>query len=184
MIDVRRYSKETRKEITSVINEQVKAKTVKEIGKKRLELFKLLRSVDYEYIKGFYQPKEHQFTRAYTRKLLNLRVYLTQRNESYHAIVKKNLSPYLQLSDVIKELCTHVRNLRALYNKRINNDRRQRPRIYDKFAFHETGLLLTHYAIEMVIEEQVVTKDMADAIEEGEEEVFEFNDDEGCQFDC
>jgi hypothetical protein len=95
MINVGRYSKETRKEITSAINEWVKAETVKEIGKKRLELFKLLRPVDCEYIKGFYQPKEHQFTRAYTRKLLNLGVYSTQRNESYHVIVKKNLSPYL-----------------------------------------------------------------------------------------
>jgi hypothetical protein len=36
----------------------------------------------------------------------------------------------------------------------------------------------------MVIEEQVTTKYMADSIDGGGEEVFEFNNGEGSQFDC
>jgi hypothetical protein len=116
-------------------------------------LFKLLRRDEVDYIKSFYQPKEHQFTRAYTTKLLNLRVYSTQRNESYHVIVKKELNPYLQLSNAIEELISHIKRLRDKYNKRINNNRRWRPRVYNRFAFAEVRALLTHYAIDKVMKE-------------------------------
>jgi hypothetical protein len=68
-------------------------------------------------------------------------------------VVKKELNPHLQLSDAIKELITHVNRLREEYDKRINNDRRWRPRVYNRFAFAEAGPLLTHYAIDKVIEE-------------------------------
>ena len=69
--------------------------------------------------------------RVYTYKLLNLGVHSTQRHESYHVVVKKELNPHLQLSDAIRELITHVNRLCAKYNERINDDRRHLPRIID-----------------------------------------------------
>ena len=59
-----------------------------------------------EYLVEFYQPKESQFTRAYTRTYLNLGVHSTQRNKSYHVVVKKKLNRNLTLSDAIKVLVT------------------------------------------------------------------------------
>jgi hypothetical protein len=186
MVDVGRYSKETRKEITTAINEWVKAQTLEALEEKRKALFKLLCREDVEYIERFYRPKEHQFIRAYTTKLRNLGSHSTQRNESYHVVVKKELNPHLQLSDAIEELISHVNRLHAEYNERINNDRRHLPRIYDKFAFAEVGSLLTHYAIGMVMEEWVATQDMFDAIQEEEVDLFQppEDGDEGCGFEC
>jgi Zn-dependent oligopeptidase len=126
---------------------------LKALKEKRKALFKLLCRKNIEYIKRFYKPKEHQFIRAYTTKLWNLGIYSTQRNESYYMIVKKELNPHLQLSNAIKELISHVNRLYTKYNKRINNNRRHLPRIYNKFAFAKVGSLLTHYAIGIVIEE-------------------------------
>ena len=100
-------------------------------------------------------------------------------------VVKKELNPHLQLSDAIKELITHVNRLREEYDKRINNDRRWRPRVYDRFAFAEAGPLLTHYAIDKVMEEWAATKDLFDAIQEGNAEVFQPPENgEECRFDC
>jgi hypothetical protein len=97
-------------------------------------------------------------------------------------VVKKELNPHLQLSDAIEELISHVKRLRDEYNERINNDRRWRPRVYDRFAFAEVGALLTHYAIDKVMEEWAVTKDLVDAIDNGDEEAFQIDETEGCHF--
>ena len=54
MIDAGRYSKESRKEIASAINEWVKARTLELQQGKREALFRLLRQEEVEYIKSFY----------------------------------------------------------------------------------------------------------------------------------
>jgi hypothetical protein len=59
VIDAGRYSKESRKDITFAINEWVKAETLELQQEKRDALFKLLCRDEVDYIKSFYQPKEH-----------------------------------------------------------------------------------------------------------------------------
>jgi hypothetical protein len=56
--------------------------------------------------------------------------------------------------------------------------------ILDEAAFFAVKQKLTQYALELLIQEWSTTKRMADDIEEGKEEKFEFDLDKGCTFGC
>ena len=97
-----RYSKERREEIINKINQWVKA-DIDSLNEKRDELLKELHDEEKEYIRKNYQPKEPQFCRAYTRTYLNLGVHSTQRNESYHVVVKQKLHKHLPISKAVRD---------------------------------------------------------------------------------
>src|SRR5207248_6358200 len=71
LISAGKYKKERREELISMIWDWVQATSNEDLDKRRKELLAALHSEEAEYITNYYQPKEHQFCRAYTRTYLN-----------------------------------------------------------------------------------------------------------------
>jgi hypothetical protein len=71
-----KHPKERRDELVSMIWDWVKAPSIKDLDEYRAKLLAALRFEEAEYIRNYYQPKEYQFCRAYTRTYLNLGVIL------------------------------------------------------------------------------------------------------------
>ena len=83
---------------------QVQAPSIKDLDKCRIKLLEALDSEEAEYIKGYYQPEEYRFYRAYTCTYLNLGVNTTQRNESYHNVVKARLNKNMLVLKAIQTI--------------------------------------------------------------------------------
>jgi hypothetical protein len=139
---------------------------------------------DAEYIKSYYQPKENQFCRAYTQTYSNLGVHSTQRAESNHFVLKARLHKNLPVSKAIMIILNQTQLLGRQYDDDINQQWRTTPRLLDLAAFSAVKSKLTHYTLELSSREWSTTKKMADDIEEGKEEEFEFDPCVGCTFGC
>jgi hypothetical protein len=63
----RRYSKERREDLTDLVNAWIKAPTVNNAFEAREALLKELQLSEQTYLINFYQPKEEQFLRCWTR---------------------------------------------------------------------------------------------------------------------
>lgn len=170
--------------LVDLLNRWVTALDLESLEKARRTLLSRLASQERDYLRQIYQPKELQFCRAYTRSLLNLGVHSTQRNESYHVVVKKRLNKNLSVSAACEAIIAKTKKLAEEYNERINEDRKHRPTLMDKKAFKTVGSLLTHWAIDKTMIEWRTTKDFGDAIDSGDAEPFEFDEAVGCQFEC
>ena len=82
----------------------VQAPSVEELENCRSKLLKALHGIEVQYIESYYQPKEFQFCRAFTKNYPNLGVHSTQRNESYHNIVKARLHKNMPISKAIQTI--------------------------------------------------------------------------------
>jgi hypothetical protein len=179
-----RYTKERRDELTSMIWSWVMAPSIEALDECRAKLLTALDSKEAKYIQSYYQPKEQQFCRAYTQTYSNLGVHTTQRGESYHVVVKAHLTVNTPISQAIQTIVEQTKELGRIYDVEINRQRRTTPRILDNTAFATVKKKLTHYALELCIPEWSATKRMADSIEEGKEDEFEFDPSIGCTFGC
>lgn len=74
--------------------------------------------------------------------------------------------------------------LGRLYDADINQQWRTTPQLLDLAAFSAVKLKLTHYVLDLSSREWSATKKMANDIEEGKEEEFEFDPCVGCTFSC
>ena len=90
----------------------------------------------------------------------------------------------MPISKAIEIIIEQTKELGRQYDAEINRQRRTTPRLLDLTAFDNVKNKLTHYALELSMKEWSSTKRMADEIEEGKDEEFEFNRDEGCSFGC
>src|ERR1700734_3498404 len=160
------------------------AASIKALNECRAKLIAALEDEEVEYIQSYYQPKEQQFCQAYTQTYRNLGVHTTQRNESYHVVVKARLTVNTPISQAIQTIVEQTKELGRQYDAEINQQQRTTPRILDNTAFSAVKKRLTHYALELSIPEWSATKRMADNIEEGKEEEFEFDPNVGCTFGC
>jgi len=115
---------------------------------------------------------------------LNLGVHTTQRSESYYVVVKAHLIVNTPISQAVHTIVKQTKELGRRYNAEINRQQRTTLRILDNAAFSTIKKKLTHYALELSIPEWSATKRMADNIEEGKEEEFKFDPNEGCKFGC
>ena len=115
-----KYSKERRDELISIIWDWVQAPSVEKLDECRSKLLAALGSKEAEYIESYYRPKEHQFCRAYTCTYLNLGVHSTQRNESYHNVVKAKLNKNMPISKAIKIIIEQTKELGYQYDVEIN----------------------------------------------------------------
>jgi hypothetical protein len=86
--------KKKREELIEMIYDWIRA-VIDSLDDKHEELALELFAEEVEYLESYYQPKEHQFCRAYTRTYPNLGVHSTQRNELYHVVVKVKLHKHL-----------------------------------------------------------------------------------------
>jgi hypothetical protein len=116
--------------------------------------------------------------------LLNLRVNSTQRNKSYHIIIKQKLNKNLSVSTTCEAIVTKTKLLAKEYNKQINNNQKNNPTLIDLKAFVKGRSKLTYYAINKTMAKWRATKDFSDAINSGGEDPFEFNKVIRCLYKC
>ena len=85
--------------------------------------------------------------------LPNLRANSTQRNESYHVVIKQKLNKNLSISAAYEVIITKTKLLAKEYNKRINDNQKNNPTLIDLKAFATARSKLTHYAINKTMAE-------------------------------
>ena len=90
----------------------------------------------------------------------------------------------MPLSKAIQVIVDQTKELGWIYDVELNRQRRTTLRLLDPGAFSTVKNKLTHYALELSMREWMETKKIADRIEEGKEEEFEFDVDKGCSFGC
>ena len=167
-----------------MIWDQVKAPSIEELNECRSKLLRALDSKDVEYIKSYYQLKENQFCQAYTQTYLNLGVHSTQRAKSNHFVLKAKLHKNLLVLKAIMIILDQTKLLGRQYDDDINQQQRTTPQLLNLAAFSAVKSKLTHYVLKLSSREWSVTKKMANDIEEGKEEEFEFDLYVGCTFGC
>ena len=161
---------------------------------------------EQEYLLVNYQPKEHQFIRAYTRSYPNLGVNSTQRSELYHNVIKSLVNRQMPLADSMRRIKEHIQEIGVVYDTDINKQRTKASRLLDRRAFAKIKHLLTWYSLgklyhllllvifslmyifeELLAKEWEATKQMGDAIKANEEEEIYFNMNDcnsQCLFEC
>jgi hypothetical protein len=85
--------------------------------------------------------------------LPNLGANSTQRNKSYHIVIKQKLNKNLSISAACKVIVSKTKLLAKEYNKRINNNQKNNPTLIDLKAFVMARSKLTHYAINKTMAE-------------------------------
>ncbi len=147
LIAAGQYPKEERKKIVNLIWKWVKSYTLEELEANRTILLASLLNREKEYLIANYQPKEHQFVRAFTRTYPNLGANSTQRSESYHAVIKPLVNRQMSLADSVHRIRDYVQQIGTQYDQDINRDRKNIPRLLDIHTFAEIKALLTHYCL-------------------------------------
>jgi hypothetical protein len=94
--------------------------TVNALEEARTKWILKLKVEEKEYFIGFYQPKERQLCRVYTKQYRNLGVHSTQRVEGGHYVVKQNLNKHLSISDAVIKICEQLKTLADDYKQRLN----------------------------------------------------------------
>ena len=94
-----------------------------------------------------YQPKEHQFVRAYTRSYPNLATNSTQRSESYHYVIKSLVNRQMPPAESVHRIKDHIKQIGIQYDEEINKQRAKVPRLLDKVAISEIKRLITWHAL-------------------------------------
>jgi hypothetical protein len=178
-----RYKKKQKEKLTDLLWAWVKAPDIESLDKQRQELLEALHPAERVYILEYYQPKEPQFCRAYTQTYLNLGVHSTQRNESYHVVVKQKLHKHLSLSKAIRTISEKMADLGRQYDAEINRNRVTLPRLLDRAGFSQIGKKLTHYTLEIAMREWSAAKRLADNIQTGQEEL-DFEPKKACLKGC
>jgi hypothetical protein len=148
-----RFKKDQQEKIIDLIWAWVKGPDIESLDKGQDELFKALHKKEQMYISEYYQEKEPQFCRTYTRHLPNLGVHSTQRNESYHAVVKTRLHKHLPISKAVHTIVDQTADLGHKYDAEINRNRKSLPRLLDPTAFATVGDKLTHYTLGIALRE-------------------------------
>ena len=125
----------------------VKSPSQIELEVNRTELLQSLLPKEQEYLLLHYQPKEHQFVRAYTRSYPNLGANSTQRSESYHHVIKSLVDRQMPLAESVRRIKDHIKQIGVQYDEEINKQRAKVPRLLDKVAFSEIKRLITWHAL-------------------------------------
>ena len=125
----------------------VKSPSQSELEINRTELLQSLLLKEQEYLLLPYQPKEHQFVLAYTRSYPNLGANPTQRNESYHHVIKSLVNRQMPLAESVGRIKDHFKQIGIQYDEEINKQRAKVPRLLDKVAFSEIKRLITWHAL-------------------------------------
>jgi hypothetical protein len=107
-------------ELVDLIWKWLKALTVDTLEEARTKLILELKVEEKEYFIGFYQPKERQLCRVYTKQYRNLGVHSTQRVEGGYYVVKQNLNKHLSISNAVIKICEQLETLADDYEQRLN----------------------------------------------------------------
>jgi len=101
-------------------------------------------------------------------------------------VIKARLTKNTPLSRAIRVIVEQTKELERRDDNEINHQLRTILRILNEDTFSIVKKNLTHSTLNFAIQEWSTTKKMADDIEEGKEEEFEFDIDlaKGCTFGC
>ncbi len=118
-----------------------------ELGNRRKKLLAELHEPEQRYLKENWEPKERQFVRAYTRGYPNLGCNSTQRNESYHVVVKESLNRQLPLQKSCRKLAESLKKLATSITEEEDRSRVDLPRLLDRTAFRCLLGAVPHYVL-------------------------------------
>lgn len=125
-------------------------------------------------------PKERQFIRCYTKGLANLGCYSTQRNESYHWVVKRNLHWQMKLHIAVMQLMADIRKLVKEVKEEEDRSRRGLPLLLNREAFQHYVGRVTLYALKLLAPEWEAVKELSG----NERESMDALDGPICSFAC
>ena len=157
----------------------MKAPDVEALGDARTTLLNQLRPVDRIYLSEYYEPKEQSFCRAYTSKYLNLGVYSTQRNKKQHHVGGRKLNKNISTIKAVITITKDLKQLPKQYDDLVNKSRLSDPRLIDKSFFRECLRRLTHYCLDLAIEEYIIAKSMLDQLKR-EHRLYDFDPENRC----
>ncbi len=179
-----RYSQEKRLDLSNLIWRWIKSPDLQALEKSRDALLKALRPPEAEYLTTFYRPKERAFIYAFTSKLPNLGMNTTQRAESAHVVAKRGLSKNLPLYKAVEKLTERLLQLDKDYDARINQERVVYPRLLDRDFFYLCLHRITHYALNLSMEELIKAKELLDTLEKRGDLYDSFEPSVGCRLEC
>ena len=174
LVAVGKYSKEKREDLNSLIWQWVQSPTISELNRNRAKLRRQLQPEEQRYLEIEYQPKEAAFMTAYTKTYANLGVHSTQRGEGYHPQIKAVCHRTKPLHEAVRAIQDLCKTLAPRLDERINENRRNLPRLLDRQAFRVVGKLLTHFALNKISLEWEETKKIGLRVENEEDEELEF----------
>lgn len=109
----------------------VKSSILLELEANCTKLLQALLLVEQEYLLLNYQPKEHQFSRVYTRSYPNLGANSTQQSESYHNMIKGLINQQMPLAESVRRIKDHIKEIGKAYYEDINKQQTKVPPLLD-----------------------------------------------------
>ena len=100
-----------RGELVDKVWSWIKSETMSELATNRRKLLDGLRAKEQDYITSFYQPKEPQFIRAYTRLRPNLGCFSSQRSEGLHPIIKGVCNRHTPIGQSVEKITEQIEEL-------------------------------------------------------------------------
>jgi MULE transposase domain len=158
LIDVGKYTKEQREELIKFVWNYIQSPNKTELGSRRDKLLAELHEPERRYLQENWEPKECQFVRAYTRGYPNLGCNSTQRNESYHVVVKESLNRQLPLQKACQKLAEDLKKLATRIAEDEDRSRVDLPRLLDRTAFGYLIGTVPHYVLGMLAPEWEAAK--------------------------
>jgi hypothetical protein len=181
------YPAEKVETIRASVWQWIKSKDEETLRTNRDLLLTELLPVHQAYIRKEYQPKEHQFTRAYTAHYPNLGVHATQRAENFHRIVHDLVHRQLSLPESVRKLRDYIQKLPARQEALTNSERNTTLTILDADAFAVLRHRLTHYCLKKLMQEWEHTKKLGEEIEDNVVQIEGFDiyaDNAECPYKC
>ncbi|KAM4063294.1 hypothetical protein HRG_013853 [Hirsutella rhossiliensis] len=158
LLDSGKYTKERREELLRLVWDYIQAPDEEQLEKRRGKLLAEIREPERLYLENNWKPKERQFARAHTRKYPNLGCNNTQRNESYHVVVKQSLSRQLPLQASCQKLAESLKKLTQKITEDENRSRADVPRLLDRAAFRLLIGKVPHYVLSKLAPEWEAAK--------------------------
>ena len=105
------YPIKPRGELVDLVWKWIKSETLLELKANRRKLLDGLRVKEQAYLISFYQPKEPQFIRAYTKLRPNLGCYSSQRSEGLHPLIKDVCNRHTPIGQSVEKITDNIDEL-------------------------------------------------------------------------
>ncbi|KAH6973981.1 hypothetical protein EDB80DRAFT_831305 [Ilyonectria destructans] len=187
LLDSGNYTKDRREELSRLVWDYIQSRDETQLEERRGKLLAELQESERLYLKNHWEPKERQFVRAYTRQYPNLGCNSTQRNESYHVVVKESLNRQLPLQTSCQKLGESLKKLTKKITGEEDRSRADVPRLLDRAAFKHLIGRVPHYVLSMVAPEWEAAKALRwrqNRELEKEREALSALNKPGCPFAC
>ena len=154
------YPMDPKAELVDHVWKWIKSETMLELATNRRKILDSLRVKEQAYFISYYQPKEHQFIRAYIKLLPNLGCYSSQRSEGLHPLIKGVVNRHTPIGQSVEKITENIDELVRSHEHAINQQKKNLPRLIDmsREAFRKISLFITHEAVELILREWNLAK--------------------------